>query len=426
MRVVVVGLGVQGKKRLRVAGDDVHRRRRSRCAGGQLARHRGRAARPATTRPSSARPTRPRWNCCAICSATASTRSSKSRCWADGEAELRELQDSARKIGALCYTAYNHRFEPHFVRDARPDRVRRARHRSIAAACSTATAPRGWCANSAWRDQGAGVLPDLGSHLLDTARFWFGDLGDDFRLVSASRFENRAPDHVVIASETTQPAARTRNDAAVVAQSFHLRHPRREGHRAHRVALQMGAEHLHARTRILPSGRPPEEAVTLVQDDPTWALEYAHFKQLCAAGTQTDLGNDLWLHRVLRRAAARPRPGTPRMSTLPKIGFAGMTHLGLVSAVAAASKGFDDARLRSPIRRSSRDSSAATCRCSSRTRRSAARPSRTHELHRRQHAACADATSSMSRPTCRPTITGRSDLCGARRPARIGARQHAR
>ena len=29
---------------------------------------------------------------------------------------------------------------------------------------------------SAWRDAGAGVLPDLGSHLLDTARFWFGDL----------------------------------------------------------------------------------------------------------------------------------------------------------------------------------------------------------------------------------------------------------
>ncbi len=38
------------------------------------------------------------------------------------------------------------------------------------------------------------------------------------------------------------------------------------------------------RTRVLPSGRPPEEAVTLVQDDPTWALEYAHFKTLCASG----------------------------------------------------------------------------------------------------------------------------------------------
>jgi hypothetical protein len=55
------------------------------------------------------------------------------------------------------------------------------------------------------------------------------------------------------------------------------------------------------RTRILPSGRPPEETVTLVQDDPTWALEYAHFRGLCERGAVTDLSGDLWLNRVLRR-----------------------------------------------------------------------------------------------------------------------------
>ena len=47
---------------------------------------------------------------------------------------------------------------------------------------------------SGWRDAGAGVLPDLGSHLLDALRFWFGDVADDFRVVQASRFENKAPD----------------------------------------------------------------------------------------------------------------------------------------------------------------------------------------------------------------------------------------
>ena len=55
------------------------------------------------------------------------------------------------------------------------------------------------------------------------------------------------------------------------------------------------------RTRVRPSGRPPEEAVTLVQDDPTWAAEYADFKERIAAGAVTDLSNDLWLLRVLRR-----------------------------------------------------------------------------------------------------------------------------
>src|SRR3546814_3985684 len=60
--------------------------------------------------------------------------------------------------------------------------------------------------DSAWRDDGGGVLPDLGSHLLDTCRFWFGDTAAcDFRVIAANRFENRAPDHVVIGSEAGMP-----------------------------------------------------------------------------------------------------------------------------------------------------------------------------------------------------------------------------
>jgi hypothetical protein len=51
----------------------------------------------------------------------------------------------------------------------------------------------------------------------------------------------------------------------------------------------------------LPSGRPPEESVTLVQDDPTWEAEYAHFKKLCTSGAKTDLSSDPWLHDVLSR-----------------------------------------------------------------------------------------------------------------------------
>jgi len=58
------------------------------------------------------------------------------------------------------------------------------------------------------------------------------------------------------------------------------------------------------RTRVLPSGRPAEQTETLVQEDPTWAIEYAHFKSLCHTGAQTDLSNDIWLNRVLQHLAA--------------------------------------------------------------------------------------------------------------------------
>jgi len=56
-----------------------------------------------------------------------------------------------------------------------------------------------------------------------------------------------------------------------------------------------GPSTMTVRHRVLPSGRPPEEKVTLVQDDPTWATEYAHFKSLCTEQQVTDLSQDVWL-----------------------------------------------------------------------------------------------------------------------------------
>jgi hypothetical protein len=58
------------------------------------------------------------------------------------------------------------------------------------------------------------------------------------------------------------------------------------------------------RTRVLPSGRPSEESVTLVAEDPTWALEYQHFKSLVESGAVTDLATDYWLQTTLRTLAA--------------------------------------------------------------------------------------------------------------------------
>ena len=59
------------------------------------------------------------------------------------------------------------------------------------------------------------------------------------------------------------------------------------------------------RRRILPSGRPSEDTVVLTQADPTWELEYVHFKSLCTAGAAADFDNDLWIDRVLGRLTAQ-------------------------------------------------------------------------------------------------------------------------
>jgi len=79
---------------------------------------------------------------------------------------------------------------------------------------------------------------------------------------------------------------------------------------AHIVSLcKWGPSTFIRRKRVLPSGRPPEEAITLVQEDPTWELEYAYFKKLCTSGAKTDLSNDIWLGRTLGRLSREA--GTP-------------------------------------------------------------------------------------------------------------------
>jgi predicted dehydrogenase len=223
-------------------------------------------------------------------------------------AVLEHLAVLARSHRAVCYTAYNHRFEPHFIRMKEViesgvlGRIYLCR---MFYGNGTARDVR----NSPWRDRGAGVLPDLGSHLLDTALFWFGQIDAHFTVWSADRFENRAYDHLtfgargapVLEMEITLVSWRNHFTADVYG----------ERGSAHIESLcKWGPSTFVRRTRVLPSGRPPEEAITLVQADPTWAAEYEHFKRLCERGADpaAALTADIRLNQVLSdlaRQAAR-------------------------------------------------------------------------------------------------------------------------
>lgn len=298
-RILVVGLGVQGAKRRRVAGaacvgtvDPVHAEADFR-----------RLEDVPTDRYDAALlcvPDEPKVELIAHLLAHGKHVLVEKPLWAPAEADLARLEALAQANRAILYTAYNHRFEPHFA--AMADLIRGG---SLGAVyrCrmfygnGTARLVR----QSAWRDQGAGVLPDLGSHLLDTARFWFGDVGEDFRLIACNRFENAAPDHVVFGSESCRPTLEF--EMTLLSWRNHFTcDVFAEGGSAHiRSLCKWGPSSLTVRRRVLPSGRPPEETVTLVKDDPTWELEYRHFLDLIRDGAQTDLGTDRWLHRVLNR-----------------------------------------------------------------------------------------------------------------------------
>jgi len=216
----------------------------------------------------------------------------------DRESDLLELERKARDAGVVIYTAYNHRFEPHYIRmrdliaSGELGRIYNCR---MFYGNGTARLVR----ESDWRDKRAGVLPDLGSHLLDTCRFWFGDIASDFAVLAANNFENRAPDHVVIASEGQVPRIELEMTLLMWRNHFTCDVLAENG-TAHITSLcKWGPANFTRRTRVLPSGPPDETVETLTQEDPTWAAEYAHFRSLCERAAPTDLSNDLWLQRVL-------------------------------------------------------------------------------------------------------------------------------
>jgi predicted dehydrogenase len=305
MKTIVVGLGVQGHKRRRVAGGDFVA---SVDPGNAEADYRDLREVPLDSYDAAlcCIPDAPKVELLRYLLDNRKHVLVEKPLWAEGARELDELQALARRNGVVCYTAYNHRFEPHYIRMR--DLIASGELGQIYSCRmfygnGTARLVRG----SPWRDKGAGVLPDLGSHLLDTCRFWFGDIGDDFRVSAVNMFENRAPDHVVIANEKSRPRIELEMTLLMWRNHFTCDVLAENG-TAHITSLcKWGPTTFIHRRRVLPSGHPPEEMVTLTQEDPTWVAEYAHFKGLCARGVATDLAGDLWLHKTLARLGADAR-----------------------------------------------------------------------------------------------------------------------
>lgn len=298
MRVIVVGLGVQGHKRREYAGKDFIA---SVDPVNPSAHYRTLEEVPITSYDAALLcvPDEPKIELITYLLNNRKHVLVEKPLWALKDQDITQLEHLARSKGVVCYTAYNHRFEPHFVkmRDLIASGVLgELYHCRMFYGNGTARLVR----ESAWRDKAAGVLPDLGSHLLDTVNFWFGPSEGTFSIVSSQCFENKAPDHVVFKSQKHTPQIEMELTLLSWRNHFTCDIWAEKGS-AHIASLcKWGPATFIHRERVLPSGRPKEDVITLEQSDPTWALEYEHFKQLCQTDHKTTLFSDVWLNRTLR------------------------------------------------------------------------------------------------------------------------------
>lgn len=216
-------------------------------------------------------------------------------------AQFDRLLSIQEETQASVYVAYNHRFEPHVasLREAlREGRLGHPYSVTLSYGNGTAALVR----QSEWRDEGLGVIPDLASHLLDMVDFWWGLEGREISVIDARRFENRAYDYAllrlsgepVVYLETSMVSWRNHFRADVQASNGS----------AHISSLcKWGPSSLTIRDRKLPSGRPDESVMTLVMPDPTWQAEYLAFKELVASGSLGNLSTSRRIARLLHDVA---------------------------------------------------------------------------------------------------------------------------
>ncbi|MDB2324252.1 Gfo/Idh/MocA family oxidoreductase [Alphaproteobacteria bacterium] len=222
--------------------------------------------------------------------------------WVLNEHDFASLQELARVNKAVCYTAYNHRFEPHFIKmrdllkSGKLGRVYRCR---IFYGNGTARLVR----ESEWRDRGGGVLPDLGSHLLDACQYWFGDALDHtkWEIISANRFENRAPDHVILGYQDHKISVELEMTMLMWRNHFTCDVIAENGSAHIESLCKWGPSIFTHRQRVLPSGRPVEHQETIISPDPTWQAEYEYFKSLIYKGSQSDFN---WDSKIFARLGA--------------------------------------------------------------------------------------------------------------------------
>jgi predicted dehydrogenase len=215
------------------------------------------------------------------------------------DSEANHLCQVARSHNVIWYTSYNHRFEP---------LIERARHHLDTGRIGDVYYARlfygnGTAANvvNTWRDQGLGVLEDLGSHLLDLSAYLLDSRGQEFRHWSLEHHEARSFDHGVLGSA----------DGRLILEMSYLSWKNAftvdvYGSRGslHLDGLQKwGPSKLVMRERVFPSGIPIETCEQAPGGvDPTWQRDLENFETLCSAeGSNTSIDNDLWISQTLER-----------------------------------------------------------------------------------------------------------------------------
>ena len=212
--------------------------------------------------------------------------------------KIEDYEALAKKTGAFCMTAYNHRFEPAVIEaknSLEQGNIGEVYSCRIFYGNGTASLVRA----SSWRDQGDGVLSDLGSHALDLLYFWFDIATFNFDLCFKSNFENLSPDHILFVGKEPKPKIQVELTFLSWKNYFSCDLIGEHGSIHIKSLCKWGPAEFIFRNRKHPAGMPDEQLNIKTMPDPTWNLEYEYFKNACLKQKKTDLASDKWISKKI-------------------------------------------------------------------------------------------------------------------------------
>ncbi len=189
------------------------------------------------------------------------------------------LYSLAKKNKILLYSAYNHRFEPNIIKIKKDINKFKSSIYYIKLFYGNGTAVD--VNKSIWKNRGLGVISDLIPHLLDTLIFVHGyNKVSNVKIHSISKFENKSFDHSILSFnygdlfiELEMSYCSWRNnfkyDIYSKKNSFHIESLNKWGHSSYTRY-----------SRKYPSGNPRKYFLNKEDtSDPTWKLEHTFFSK---------------------------------------------------------------------------------------------------------------------------------------------------
>ena len=215
------------------------------------------------------------------------------------EKEIDTLQKKSIAQKTIIYVAYNHRFEPNF-KALKKTLIKEDFGKLYSCRMFYGNGTARLVKNNNWKDKGTGVISDLSSHLLDTYNYFFDEFPKNFKLISSMKFENKSPDHALIMHKSNKKLIQLEVSLCMWKNSFNCDLIFENGSLHINSLCKWGPSIFTKRYRVMPSGYPKEKIKIIKMKDPTWKLEYAHFKNLIKENIITDFKKDKWISKTLK------------------------------------------------------------------------------------------------------------------------------